>query len=79
MNRDQFRAIQAQLVIDRQIAHHRETGEVITPDRAREMLRMDREVQILLARDDMIRRLDYARRMRGASRAEFVPEPEFEQ
>ena len=57
-----------------QIAHHMRTGEVLTPDQARPLLAREREVQLRAAYHDMVRRLAHARRLQGASRAEFVEE-----
>lgn len=57
-----------------QVAHHARTGEVLSPEEARPLLKRARELQMLQARDDMVSRLAHARKMLGAQMTDAVPE-----
>jgi hypothetical protein len=70
----QLRDLEAAELQRFQIAHHQRTGEILTPDQARPLLARERALQQVRARDDMVRRLEHARRLVGTDNRPFVPE-----
>lgn len=66
--------LQHQAIQRFQIEHHARTGEILDFATATRLLAEERQIQQLCARDDMIARLEHARRCVGQRFTQFVAE-----